>query len=318
MLPALAMMAVLSPAARPHVQAPIRLVIPFPPGGSTGYAGEVLAGALQRLLGRRVVLDAKPGNFGIDAIAELVGRSDASTLMVGSIVTNSMTPVWHRHHMAFDYDREVAPVTRLADFPSVVMISPSARAGTLAEFIAEVKSGGGRLTLGADFIGTFGDVDAIALAAAAGLEVAVRCTPHGARGILEDLVSGRSNFAFLNVATATANVGAFKPLAVTSAVRLANFPGVPTMAEAGFPGIGTTNWQGLFAPRRISAQVLAGLHRAAVEALHSAQARAALAKVNAAAGTSASPAAFAAAIRSEMDRWQTLLPRVMALAREQR
>jgi tripartite-type tricarboxylate transporter receptor subunit TctC len=298
-----------------HADGPIRLVVPFPAGGSTGFTAEVLGDALQTVLGRPVVRDAKPGRFGITAIAELAGRCDATTLMVGSIVTNSMTPVWRRREIPFAYQEEIVPVTRLADFPSVVMVSRSASAGTLAEFLADLRSSGGRLTLGADFIGTFGDVDAMMLAEATGLDVAVHGNPRGANGILEDLVSGRSNFAFLNVATASANVGAFRPLAVTATTRLGNFPTVPTMAEAGFTGIGTVNWQGLFAPRRIATGELGALHGAAVAAMASPPARAALAKVGAAANISTSPAAFAAAIAVEMDRWRQLAPRVMALTR---
>jgi tripartite-type tricarboxylate transporter receptor subunit TctC len=299
-----------------YPRGPISLVIPFPVGGSTGYTAQVLAGELQRRLGQPVTLDVRPGNFGINAIAELVGRSDGCTLMVGSIITNSMTPVWHRDDITFDYDQEIVPVTRLADFVSVVMVSPAARADTLAGFFAEVRSGAGKLTLSADFIGTFGDVDAIMLAEATGLKIAFHSNPDGANGILEDLVTGKSNFAFLNVATASANVGRFKPLAVTGPVRLANFPAVPTMAEVGFPGIGTINWQGLFAPRRISAEALAAVHQAAVAAMGSAQVSAALTKVNAAAHTSESPEEFAAAIKAEMERWQLLLPQVMAVPRE--
>jgi tripartite-type tricarboxylate transporter receptor subunit TctC len=295
-------------AANKYPDGPFRLVIPFPPGGSTGYTAKILAGQLQRLLGQPVTLDVKPGNFGINAIAELVGRSDGYTLMVGSIITNSMTPVWHREDFTFDYDQEIMPITRLADFPSVVMVSPSA-------FITDVKRGIGKLVLGADFIGTFGDVDAIGLAKAAGIEVAFHCNPNGANGILEDLLSGKSNFAFLNVATASANVGRFKPLAVTGTTRLTNFPAVPTMAEAGFAGIGTINWQGLFASRRISTEVLATLHRAAVEAMNSLQTRAALDTVNAAANTSASSEMFAAAIKAEMNGWQLLLTQVRAIPR---
>jgi tripartite-type tricarboxylate transporter receptor subunit TctC len=227
---------------------PIRLVIPFPPGGSTGYTAKVLADALQAVLGQPVTLDPRPGKFGINAIAELVGRADGRTLMVGTITTNSMTPVWHREDIAFDYQREIVPVTRVADFPSVVMVSSTARAGTLADFIAEVKRDGSRLTLGADFIGSFGDVDAVMLAEATGVEIAFHCNPDGANGLLQDLLAGKSNFAFLNVATASANTGRFKPLAVTGPARLANFSDVPTMAEAGFPELEGGPWFGLMAP----------------------------------------------------------------------
>src|SRR5690348_8998100 len=112
----------------------IRIVIPFPPGGSTGYAAKVLADELAKTVGQPVVLDAKPGNFGINAISQLVGQSDGYTLLVGSVITNSMTPVMHREDIKFDYDGEIMPVTRLADFPSVVMVSPAAAANTVQDF----------------------------------------------------------------------------------------------------------------------------------------------------------------------------------------
>src|SRR5215468_7012997 len=156
---------------------PIRLVIPFPPGGSTGYTAKVLADALQAARGQPVALDPKPGKFGINAITELIGQADGHTLMVGTIITNSMTPVWHREDIAFDYQQAIVPVTRLADFPSVVMVSSAARAETLADFIADVKRDGERLTLGADFVGSFGDVDALMLAEATGVEIAYHCNP---------------------------------------------------------------------------------------------------------------------------------------------
>ncbi len=309
-------MAGVVPASAKYPDKPIRLVIPFPQGGSTGYAAKVLADELQKVLGQPVTLDVKPGNFGINALSELVGNSDGYTLMVGSVITNSMTPVMHAKDIKFDYDKEIAPVTRLADFPSVVMVSPSAPANTVKDFLASLKQGSGKLTLGTDFIGTFVDVDTIMLAKTAKLKVAYHPNPNGANGVLADLVDGKSNIAFLNVATASANTGKFKALAVTGAQRLPNFPDTPTMTEAGYPGIGTPNWQGLFASRRVPAAIVKQLHAAAVKALGTPEAKAAFAKVNAAVTTSASPEKFAAEIKRERATWRKLQPEVLALPQE--
>src|SRR3974390_258365 len=106
-----------TPALAIYPEKPIRLVIPFPPGGSTGYTAKVLADELTKVLHQPVTVDPKPGNYGINAISELVGQSDGYTLMVGSVITNSMTPVMHKRDIKFDYDAEIVPVTRLADFP---------------------------------------------------------------------------------------------------------------------------------------------------------------------------------------------------------
>jgi tripartite-type tricarboxylate transporter receptor subunit TctC len=309
-------MAGVFPASANYPEKPIRLVIPFPLGGSTGYAAKVLADELQKILGQPVTLDVKPGNFGINAIGELVGQSDGYTLMVGSVITNSMTPVMHREDIKFDYDSEIMPITRLADFPSVVMVSPSTTANTVQEFLVSLKKGPGKLTLGTDFIGTFVDVDTILLAKTAGLKVSYHPNPNGANGVLADLVAGKSNIALLNVATATANVGKFKPLAVTGTRRLANFPEVPTMTEAGYAGIGTSNWQGLFVSRHTPADVVRLLHQAAVKAMNSPDAQAAFDKVNATVMTSATPAKFAGEIKNEMATWQKLRSEVLALPQE--
>jgi tripartite-type tricarboxylate transporter receptor subunit TctC len=304
------------PAGAQYPNRSIRLIIPFPPGGSTGYTAKVLADELQKVLGQPVTLDVKTGNFGINALSELVGQSDGYTLMVGSVITNSMTPVMHRQDIKFDYDKEIMPVTRLADFPSVVMVAPSASANTLKDFLASLKAGSGKLTLGTDFIGTFVDVDTIRLAKTAGLRVAYHPNPNGANGILADLVAGKSNIAFLNVATASANTGKFKPLAVTGARRLANFPDVPTMTEAGYAGIGTSNWQGLFVSRHTAPDVVQRVHQAALSAMRSPEAKAAFDKVNAAIATSATPAKFEDEIKAERARWQELQPEVLALPQE--
>ena len=305
-----------SPANAIYPDKPIRVVIPFPPGGSTGYAAKVLADELQKILAQPVTLDAKPGNFGINAIGELVGQPDGYTLMVGSVITNSMTPIMHRQDFKFDYDREVLPITRLADFPSVVMISPSVPANTVRDFLVSLKQGSGKLTLGTDFIGTFVDVDTIMLAKTAALKVSYHPSENGANGVLADLLAGKSNIAFLNVATATANIGKFKPLAVTGTRRLPNFPDAPTLAEAGYPGIGTSNWQGLFVPRQTPAEIVQFLHQAAVKAMNTPEAKAAFDKVNATVRTSETPEAFASEIKTEMATWQQLLPEVLALPAE--
>jgi tripartite-type tricarboxylate transporter receptor subunit TctC len=309
-------MAVVLPANAGYPEKPIRIVIPFPPGGSTGYAAKVLAGELEKVLGQPVTLDTKSGNFGINAISQLIGQSDGYTLMVGSVITNSMTPVMHRQDIKFDYDSEILPVTRLADFPSVVMVSPSAPANTLKDFLASVKQTSGKLTLGTDFIGTFVDVDTIRLAKTANLKVAYHANPNGANGVLADLVAGKSNIALLNVATATANMGKYKPLAVTGSRRLPNFPDVPTMSEAGYAGIGTSNWQGLFISRRTPPDIVRLVQEAALKAMSSPEAKSAFDKVNAAIVTSETPAKFAEQIKSERTTWQQLQSEVLALPAE--
>ena len=130
------------------------------------------------------------------------------------------------------------------------------------------------------------------------------------------LSTARATLPSSNVATSSANIGKFKPLAVTGARRLSNFPDTPTMAEAGYPSIGTPNWQGLFVPRRLPAELVARLHQAAVKAMGTPEAREALDKVNAAVVTSDLPEKFADEIKAEMATWQRLEAEVLALPAE--
>ena len=294
---------------------PVTLVIPFPQGGSTGYTAKVLADELQKIWRQPVNLEVKSGNFGIDAIQTVVGKNNGHTLMVGSIITNSMTPVMHPEKMGFSYDKEIIPVSRLAEFPSVVMVRTDAPADNLKDYLAYLKRTSGKLVYGTDFVGTYVDVDAIQIGKVAGLQVAYHAV-NGAAAILNALLEGKINFALLNVATASANVGKYKALAVTAPRRLANFPDVPTMDEIGFPGIASVNWQGLFAARSISPNIIQALHAAVAKAMVTPEAKEAFAKVNAGVAVSISPATFADEVKAEMVRWEKAKPEVMALPQE--
>jgi tripartite-type tricarboxylate transporter receptor subunit TctC len=294
---------------------PVTLVIPFPQGGSTGYTAKVLADELRKVWRQPVTLEDKSGNFGITAIQAIVGKNDGYTLMVGSIITNSMTPVMHPEKMSFSYDQEIVPVSRLAEFPSVVMAPTDAPADNLKDYLAYLKRTSGKLVYGTDFVGTYVDVDAIEIGKAAGLQVAYHPV-NGANAILNALLDGKVNLALLNVATASANVGKYKALAVTAPRRLANFPDVPTMDELGFSGIASVNWQGLFAARGVPAGMVQMLHAAVATAMATPEAQDAFAKVNAGIAVSASPAAFAGEIKAEMVKWEKAKSAVLALPQE--
>jgi tripartite-type tricarboxylate transporter receptor subunit TctC len=302
-------------AAGGYPEKPITLIIPFPPGGSTGFTAKVLAEEMEKIVKQPVRVEPKTGNFGINALADIVGKTDGYTLMIGSIITNSMTPVMHRQKIGFDYDKEILPITKLAAFPSVLMTAPSMPADNVKDVLARLKGSSGRLRFGTDFPGTYVDVDFIMLGKAADLKVSIR-SANGALAILNDLVEGKIDMAMLNVATATANQGKYKPLAVTGTRPLSNFPTVPTMAQAGFPQIGTSNWQGLFAAR-VPPDIIVALHKAAVEAMNSPRSKEEFAKINAEITTSEAPAKFAAEIKAERASWEKLVPEVMGLPAEQ-
>ncbi len=290
------------------------LVVPFPPGGSTDFTARVLAQRLEVVFDHPVVVETRAGDDGLDAIRRLMQGPEDRMFLVGNVNANSVLPVVRQQSIDFDYANAVLPISRLAEFPSVMMTHTAFPADTLGDFLGHLKNTTGRMRYGTDFLGTYVDYDAIMLGRAAGLDVAYLAT-SGAVGILQELQAGNSDLAMLNVATANANKGKYKPLAVTGPDRLKNFPQVPTMAEAGFPGIGTSNWQGLFASRRASKDVTMGLYDVVVQVMDLPEMRGAFSDIDARAVTSSSPEDFAREIESEMREWKNTLAAILALPR---
>lgn len=288
------------------------LLVPFPPGGSTDFTARVLARELAGVQGTPVTVETHAGERGIAAVRRLMLGPADSVFLVGNINANSMLPVVQPALFDFDYRSALRPVTRLAEFPSVIMTQADCPEETLGDFLRRLARTGGRLRYGTDFLGTYVDYDALMLARAAGLAVAYR-NANGALEILRDLRNASIDIAMLNVATATANRGAYKPLAVTGATRLANFPDVPTLEEAGFAGIGTSNWQGLFASGAADDATVAALHGSVVAAFAGEGAERAFAAVDARVAVSPSPQDFARELDAEMARWREVAPAILAL-----
>jgi len=296
----------MSTQAAVYPEKPVRLLVPFPPGGSTEFAARTVAGQLQKVLGQPFVIEHTLGDYGIAALRELV-VADAYTLLVGSVNTNSIAPVMFRKRLPFDYESAIAPISRLTEFPSIFVTCTSVPANTVQEFIEYARATWGSVRNGTDWIGSYADIDAVILGRTADIQVVnVERPSGGADGLLAALINAELDMIFLNARTAGTAIraGRIKGLAVTGPVRLPGFPGIPTMAEAGFPGIGTSHWHGLFASRRVPADIVDRLHASVVRALDSEEVRTAFRNAGARLVPSASPAQFAAEIRAEMAEWE--------------
>jgi tripartite-type tricarboxylate transporter receptor subunit TctC len=291
-----------------------RLVVPFPPGGSTAYTADMLAAAMRREFGAPVRLDYQIGDYGLNALRTLVHAPDGNLLMIGSIITASMTPVLRSDDMDFDFVDRVAPVTKVAEFPSILMTSLSVPVEDVFGLLEFCRQRDGVLKYGSDFLGTFVDIDVLEMARRSGLTAAYHETV-GALGVLNALIEGKVDMVMMNVATATANRGKYKPLAVSGPRRLTGFPNVPTMTESGFDGVGVMQWQGLFVSRRLRSELVDDLHKSIVQVMNTAAARSAMAAVDAAVVTSASPAQFGAEVEREMARWVSMKAQILALPR---
>ena len=299
-------------AEQSYPDRPVTLVVPFPPGGSTYFTAEVVAEQFETALGQEFALEVNSGDYGFNAIRQMLQEPDGYTLMVGNVLINSTSPVFHSDSLDFDYFSEVIPVSRIADFPFVVMTNLELPGESLGDLFEHLGNTTGKLTYGTDFPGTVGDIYMLELARAGGLELQYVAT-SGANAIFADLVAGTTDIAILNVATATRNIGQFKPLAVTGTTRLANFPDVPTLAEVSEADIGVSLWQGLFAPRGTPQEAIDLLHSTLVERFSNDEVIGAFDEVNAYAVTSESPSQFLAEISVEMELWEAAKAEVLAI-----
>ena len=290
---------------------PVKIVLPYGPGGATDIVTRIVAEQLRQNLGQSFVVENKPGAFGIVAIQEMMNaRPDGYTLMVGNVSTNAITPVIVPERLKVNYTRDVAPVTNLIDIPAFLVVTNTNFAPkNVAELIAYAKKNPGKTRYGTVGAGSYPHFDMAFFAKRAGdLDMIAIHNKQGASGIIDDMLTGDVQAAFLNVASTAAQIkaGKLRPIAVVNPTRLPDYPDVPTMKEAGFADVGTIAWNGMFAPAATPRPVLEALHQAAVAALTSDAAKAALTKQGFIIAPSKSLDDARTWLADEIDAWKTI------------
>jgi tripartite-type tricarboxylate transporter receptor subunit TctC len=254
---------------------PIKVIVPYAPGGATDIIARVIGDEFQKITGQGFVIINKPGAFGVIAVEEMAGAApDGYTVMIGNVSTNAITPVIYPKKFSIDYARDVVPVTRLVEVPAFLLTTAAKGfpVKTVPEFIAYAKANPGRLRYGTVGIGSYPHYDMVYFAKRAGdLDLSGLPNKNGAAGVIHDMLRGDAQAAFLNVASTGGQVqaGRLRALAVVSSTRLKEYPDVPTIEEAGFGEVGTVAWQALFAPAGTPTPVLETLFHAVTMALES-------------------------------------------------
>lgn len=255
----------------------VRILVPYGPGGATDIVARVVAQAMGKSLGQSFIVENKPGAFGILALEELArANPDGYTVMIGNVSTNCITPMLYTKKMSFDYWTRIVPVTRLADLPAfLIATTKDFPPNSVADFVAYAKKRPGQLKYATVGVGSFPHYDMLNFDRKAGLDMIAVPIKNGAGEVVTDMARGEEQTAFLNVATTAPLIkaGNLKPLAVVADSRLGDYPNVPTMAEVGYPGIGTQQWQGLFVRAGTPKPIIDTLFKAATAALHSPEAR---------------------------------------------
>jgi tripartite-type tricarboxylate transporter receptor subunit TctC len=287
---------------------PIRMLVPFAPGGATDIIARILEPRLSQKLGQQVVVDNRSGAAGNIAV-EIVATAapNGYTLLVGNISTNSINPLLFSKHMSVNALKDLAGVTQLVAIPNFVLGSPKVPANTLKEAMDYARAQNGKLNYGAP-LGSYSHLDMLALTKRAGVMM-LHIPTKGAGETLVNLIRGDSHINISNVASNAGPVrsGQIKAYAVTLEKRLADFPAVPTMAEAGFAGIGSLNWNGIFAPVKTPRAVIDRVFRDCVAAMKELEAEGQLAKRQLPIALSTSSKEFDDYVRSEAKRWEKII-----------
>jgi tripartite-type tricarboxylate transporter receptor subunit TctC len=255
---ALLAMAVSVPAgAQAYPTRPVKLVVPFPPGGSLDITGRLIAQRLSEMWGQAVVVENKPGaggNIGADFVAK--SPPDGYTILLGALSTHAVNPNLYAK-MPYDAVRDFAPITLIATTPNVLVVNAATPVGNVREFIAWTKANPGKLAFGSGSNGSAGHLAGELYKVDTGTD-AVHIPFKGGAPATQALLAGDTQFMFDNLANAMAQVkaGKLKALAVTTAQRSPLVPELPTMAEAGLPGFDISTWYGLFAPAGTPAAIV--------------------------------------------------------------
>jgi tripartite-type tricarboxylate transporter receptor subunit TctC len=309
-LAGLASLTIALPVAQAQTAKPIRLIVPYPPGGPLDTVARVLAAAVKDSLGV-VLVDNKPGaggNLGADLAAK--AAPDGHTLVMGAVATHAINP-WLFAKLPYDPIRDFTPITRVAQVPNVLVLNAETAhklgIASLADLVAFAKKNPGRLNYGSGGNGSAGHLAGEMFKAQAGLFM-VHIPYAGGNPAQLGLLAGQVDLSFDNLASASANIksGRLRALAVTTAVRASAMPDLPTIAEAGrslgLGGFDVGTWFGLFGPAGLPAEMLARLNKAFVAALDAPETKTRMAQLLAEPSPS-TPDQFAAFVKAELAKY---------------
>jgi tripartite-type tricarboxylate transporter receptor subunit TctC len=282
---------------------PIRFICPLAPGGSVDIASRAVAQKLSESLGQQVVVDNRSGGGG-NIGAEIASKAppDGYTMVMGSSSTFAVNPTLYRN-LKYDAIKDFSPVSMVSFAPNVLVVHPTVPASSVKELVALAKAKPGQLAFASSGTGGAPHLAGELFKMVAGVDI-IHVPYRGTGQAVADLLAGQVPMSFGTALALLQHIKAAKlrALAVTSHRRIAALPEVPTMAEAGLPGVEVTSWNGVLVPAGTPSAIVAKLNREMVRILNSTEMKERMASQGAeAAGNT--PEEFGAFIKSEIAKW---------------
>jgi len=289
---------------------PVKIVVPYAPGGATDIIARILGQRLTESLGQSFIVENRPGasgNLALESVAK--AAPDGYTLLVGNVSTNTINENTFAQQLQIKPSRDLVGIAKLVEIPHIIAVTAGFPGSTLADLVAEAKRNPGRINYASAGLGSYPHLDMEKLQKAAGIQMTHVPYKGGAGQMIPSLISGETTVAFINLSSTLGHIrsGRLKPLATAAPQRLAELPEVPTLAELGYPGIGTNAWQGMFAPAATPRPVLDKLYGAVAAVLLRPEMKEGLAKQMQTVTLSSSPQEFTELVRKETQGWGEFL-----------
>jgi len=303
------LMACATPAhAQSYPTRPVKLIVPYPPGGATDVIGRVLAQQLTSALGQPVVVENRAGAAGnVGAAAVAKEKPDGQTLLMGALTSHSISSVLYGPKALFNMKTDFEPIAIVGRVPLVITVGPSVKSANLAEFIALAKSRPGALSYASSGAGSPQHLAAELFQRQAGVKL-LHVPYKGSSPALNDLLGGQVDVIFdtLSATQAFIQGGKLRALAVTTAQRVPSLPAVPTASEAGLSDFEVSSTFGILAPAGTSQPIVDKLSGAIKSALAQQEVKDMLIAQGATPSFS-TPEQTRVAVQSEVARWEKVI-----------
>ena len=284
---------------------PVRMIVPFAPGGASDFVARIIGPKLGELLGASIVIDNKPGasgNIGMDAAAK--APPDGYTIYLGNIGTIAINPAIFPN-LSVNPQKDFMAVTEVADVPSVLIVNPSVPVNTVAELVALARAKPGELNFASPGSSTLNRLEMEHFMKLANLKMVHIPYKGGAGPAVLGMLGGETQVMFVTLSSAMSFIqaGKLKALALATSKRSEALPQVPTIVEAGYPDMVSSSWQGVFVPAGTPRPIVEKLHAALIATMGSPETKERFAAGGVNVVTSRTPEEFASFVSAETSRW---------------